>query len=102
MSKVMDTAMYTEGTYTQDLTKQLSQSMIRNQMFFNQSATFEYEGAQDLKVGQVVDVNKFNARSGDKEEKISGKYIIGKIYRQFVSERDMMSTRVTLYRDNLA
>ena len=66
------------------------------------AATFEYEGAQDLKVGQVVDVNKFNASSGDKEEKISGKYIIGKIYRQFVSERDMMSTRVTLYRDNLA
>ena len=25
MSKVLDTAMYTEGTYTQDLTKQLSE-----------------------------------------------------------------------------
>ena len=28
MSKGMDTAMYTEGTYTQDLTRQLSQSMV--------------------------------------------------------------------------
>ena len=101
MSKILDTAMYTEGTYTQDLTKQLSQSMIRNQLFFNQSATFEYEGMQDLKVGQVVRVNKYNARSGKLEPVISGKYIVGKIYRQFLSERDMMSTRVTLFRDNL-
>ena len=101
MSKILDTAMYTEGTYTQDLTKQLSQSMIRNQLFFNQSATFEYEGMQDLKIGEVVQVNKYNARTGKKEPVISGKYIVGKIYRQFLSERDMMSTRVTLYRDNL-
>ena len=101
MLKVLDTAMYTEGTYTQDLTKQLSQSMIRNQLFFNQSATFEYEGMQDLKIGEVVQVNKYNARTGKKEPVISGKYIVGKIYRQFLSERDMMSTRVTLYRDNL-
>ena len=101
MSKVLDTAMYTEGTYTQDLTKQVSQSLIRNQLFFNQSATFEYEGMQDLKIGEVVQVNKYNARTGKKEPVISGKYIVGKIYRQFLSERDMMSTRVTLYRDNL-
>ena len=101
MSKILDTAMYTEGTYTQDLTKQLSQSMIRNQLFFNQSATFEYEGMQDLKVGQVVRVNKYNARSGKLEPVISGKYIVGKIYRQFLTETDMMSTRVTLFRDSI-
>ena len=101
MSKVLDTAMYTEGTYTQDLTKQLSQSMIRNQLFFNQSATFEYEGMQDLKIGEVVQVNKYNARTGKKEPVISGKYIVGKIYRQFLTERDMMSTRVTLFRDSI-
>ena len=101
MSKILDTAMYTEGTYTQDLTKQLSQSMIRNQLFFNQSATFEYEGMQDLQVGEVVRVNKYNARTGEKEPKLSGKYIVGKIYRQFLTERDMMSTRVTLFRDSI-
>tara|TARA_Y200000002_G_scaffold121703_1_gene99886 strand:- start:845 stop:2095 length:1251 start_codon:yes stop_codon:yes gene_type:complete len=101
MSKVMDTAMYTEGTYTQDLTRQLSQSMIRNQMFFNQSATFEYEGKMDLFVGDVVYVNKYDARSGEIDPNASGRYIIGKIYRQFLTERDAMSTRVTLYKDSI-
>ena len=101
MSKVLDTAMYTEGTYTQDLTRQLSQSMIRNQFFFNQSASFEYEGKQDLYIGQVVRVNKYSARSGELDAEASGRYIVGKIYRQFLTERDAMSTRVTLYRDSL-
>jgi len=101
MSKVMDSAMYTEGTYTQDLTRQLSQSMVRNQFFFNQSATFEYEGKQDLYIGQVVLVNKNDSRSGELDLEISGRYIVGKIYRSFLTERDAMSTRVTLYRDSL-
>lgn len=101
MSKVMDSAMYTEGTYTQDLTRQLSQSMVRNQFFFNQSATFEYEGKQDLYIGQVVLVNKNDSRSGELDLEVSGRYIVGKIYRQFLTERDAMSTRVTLYRDSL-
>ena len=101
MSKVLDTAMYTEGTYTQDLTRQLSQSIIRNQFFFNQSASFEYEGKQDLYIGQVVRVNKYSARSGELDAEASGRYIVGKIYRQFLTERDAMSTRVTLYRDSL-
>lgn len=101
MSSVIDLAMYTEGTYTQDLTKQLSQSMLRNQFFFNQSATFEYEGPNDLRIGDVVEVQTFKGKSLDKDERQSGKYIVGKIYRQFVTDRDMMSTRVTLYRDSL-
>lgn len=101
MSKVMDSAMYTEGTYTQDLTRQLSQSMVRNQFFFNQSATFEYEGKQDLYIGQVVLVNKNDSRSGELDLEVSGRYIVGKIYRSFLTERDAMSTRVTLYRDSL-
>jgi hypothetical protein len=101
MAKVLDTAMYTEGTYTQDLTKQLSQAMIRNQFFFNQSATFEYEGTINLQVGQVVEVQSYAGKSLEKDAAQSGKYIVGKIYRQFVTERDMMSTRVTIYRDSL-
>ena len=102
MSKVMDTAMYTEGTYTQDLTRQLSQSMIRNQFFFNQAGTFDYEGSQDLYIGQVVEINKMDARSGDADPEVSGRYIVGKIYRQFLTERDTMTTRVTVYRDSIA
>ena len=101
MSKVMDTAMYTEGTYTQDLTRQLSQSMIRNQLFFSQSATFQYEGKMDLYIGDVVMVTKYDARSGEINVEDSGRYIIGKIYRQFLTERDTMSTQVTLYRDSV-
>ena len=101
MAKVLDTAMYTEGTYTQDLTKQLSQAMIRNQFFFNQSATFEYEGTINLEIGQVVEVVSYAGKALEKDAAQSGKYIVGKIYRQFVTERDMMSTRVTIYRDSL-
>ena len=101
MSKVMDTAMYTEGTYTQDLTRQLSQSMIRNQLFFSQSATFQYEGKLDLYIGDVVMVTKYDAKSGEINVEDSGRYIIGKIYRQFLTERDTMSTQVTLYRDSV-
>ena len=101
MSKVLDTAMYTEGTYTQDLTKQLSQSMIRNQFFFNQSAVFEYEGDQTLRTGEVVEVNTWRGKQLEPDTKQSGRYIVGKIYRQYLTERDMMSTRVTLYRDSL-
>ena len=101
MSKVMDSAMYTEGTYTKDLTQQLSQSMIRNQFFFNQAGTFDYEGNQDLYIGQVVEINKMDPRSGDPDPEISGRYIVGKIYRQFLTERDTMTTRVTVYRDSI-
>ena len=101
MSKVMDTAMYTEGTYTPDLTRQLSQSMIRNQLFFSQSATFQYEGKMDLYIGDVVMVTKYDAKSGEINVEDSGRYIIGKIYRQFLTERDTMSTQVTLYRDSV-
>ena len=101
MSKVMDTDMYTEGTYTQDLTRQLSQSMIRNQLFFSQSATFQYEGKMDLYIGDVVMVTKYDAKSGEINVEDSGRYIIGKIYRQFLTERDTMSTQVTLYRDSV-
>lgn len=101
MSSVIDLAMYTEGTYTEDLTKQLSQSMLRNQFFFNQSCTFEYEGTNDLRIGDVVEVQTFKGKELEKDESQSGKYIVGKIYRQFLTDRDMMSTRVTLYRDSL-
>jgi hypothetical protein len=102
MTKVIDTAMYTEGTYTQDLTRQLSQSMIRNQFFFNQSAVFEYVAERmDLHLGEVVDVIKNDPRTGEVDTQVSGRYIVGKIYRQFLTENDQMSTRVTLFRDSM-
>jgi hypothetical protein len=75
--------------------------MIRNQFFFNQSASFDYKGKQDLYIGSVVRINKYNARSGELDAEASGRYIVGKIYRQFLTETDTMTTRVTLYRDSL-
>ena len=75
--------------------------MIRNQFFFNQSAVFEYEGDQTLRTGEVVEVNTWRGKQLEPDTKQSGRYIVGKIYRQYLTERDMMSTRVTLYRDSL-
>ena len=75
--------------------------MIRNQLFFSQSATFQYEGKMDLYIGDVVMVTKYDAKSGEINVEDSGRYIIGKIYRQFLTERDTMSTQVTLYRDSV-
>ena len=48
MSKILDTAMYTEGTYTEDSDKTTITVYDKNQLFFNQSATFEYEGAYQI------------------------------------------------------
>ena len=101
MSRVIDTAMYTEGKYTQDLTRQLSQSMIRNQFFFNQSGTFEYYGEQDLMCGDIVDITTLKGKSRDKDTVQSGRYIVGKIYRHFTGEDEQMVTRVTVYRDSM-
>tara|TARA_B000000557_G_scaffold258702_1_gene253520 strand:- start:150 stop:1424 length:1275 start_codon:yes stop_codon:yes gene_type:complete len=102
MTKVIDSAMYTEGKYTQDLTRQLSQSMIRNQFFFNQSAVFEYAAEHmSLRLAEVVDVIKNDPRSGEVDTQVSGRYIVGKIYRQFLTENDSMTTRVTLFRDSM-
>ncbi len=100
MSKVIDTAMYTEGKYTQDLTQQLSQSMIRNQFFFNQSASFTYKGEQDLKCGDVVEVETYAGKELTKDITQSGRYIVGKIYRSYSTNSEKLLTRVTIYRDS--
>ena len=101
MSRVIDTAMYTEGKYTQDLTRQLSQSMIRNQFFFNQAGTFEYYGDQDLMCGDIVDITTLKGKNKDIDTVQSGRYIVGKIYRQFTADSEQMVTRVTVYRDSM-
>lgn len=101
MSKVLNTANFTEGTYTQDLTKQLSQSHLRRQFFFNSVAEVEYFGDMNLIVGQIVEIVTRKGKDRSKDTKQSGKYIIGKIHRQFISANDQMRTKVTLYRDSL-
>ena len=39
MSKVSDSALFTEGTYTQGFTKQLSQSSLREKLFYSKKAS---------------------------------------------------------------
>ena len=55
----------------------------------------------DLRLGEVVDVIKNDPRTGEVDTQVSGRYIVGKIYRQFLTENDSMSTRVTLFRDSM-
>ena len=35
MSKITDTALFTEGTYTKGMTKLLSQASLREKLFYN-------------------------------------------------------------------
>ena len=41
MSKVSDSALFTEGTYTQGFTKQLSQSSLREKLFYSKKVNLD-------------------------------------------------------------
>ena len=100
MSKVMDTALFTEGTYTKGMTKQLSQSSLREKLFYAKSAEVEYIGTNELPVGDVVEVLAFKGKDKQTDYENSGKYVIGRVEKQFLSQDDKMSTKLTLYTDS--
>jgi len=100
MSKVVDTALFTEGTHTQDFTKQISQSALREKLFYNKQVEVSYIGDLDLYVGDVVELFSYKGKSREKDKQNSGKYVVGKIAREFVSRTDNMKTMVTLYTDS--
>ena len=100
MSKIVDTALFTEGTHTQDVTKHISQSSLREKLFYNKEVEVEYIGDLDLYIGQVVELVSLKGRSREKDVQNSGKYVVGKITRQFRSSADNMTTKVTLYTDS--
>ena len=100
MSKVMDTALFTEGTYTKGMTKQLSQSALREKLFYAKSAEVEYIGTNELTVGDVVEVLAFKGKDKQTDYENSGKYVIGRVEKQFLSQDDKMSTKLTLYTDS--
>ena len=100
MSKVMDTALFTEGTYTKGMTKQLSQSALREKLFYAKSAEIEYIGTNELTVGDVVEVLAFKGKDRETDYDNSGKYVIGRVEKQFLSQDDKMSTRLILYTDS--
>ena len=100
MSKIVDTALFTEGTHTQDVTKHISQSSLREKLFYNKEVELEYIGDLNLYIGEVVELVSFKGKSREKDVQNSGKYVVGKITRQFRSAADKMTTKVTLYTDS--
>ena len=101
MTKVMNSKLFNAGEYTKDLTKILSQASFRNTMFFNKSVEVQYVGDFQLKVGDVVTLKNYIGRERKLDTVNSGKYIVGKIQRHYISATSSMSTKVTLYNDSL-
>ena len=100
MSKIMDTALFTEGTMTKGMTKQLSQASLREKLFYNKAAEVEYIGTNELTVGDVVEVLTFKGKDKELDYENSGRYVIGRVEKQFLSQDDMMSTKLVLYTDS--
>ncbi len=100
MSKITDTALFTEGTYTKGMTKQLSQASLREKLFYTKAAEVEYIGTNELTVGDVVEVMTFKGKDKQMDYENSGKYVIGRVEKQFLSQDDKMSTKLVLYTDS--
>ena len=101
MSKVSDSALFTEGTYTQGFTKQLSQSSLREKLFYGKKVVVEFVADYSLEIGEVVQLDVYKGTS-DREQDYahSGKYVIGRVERTFKSSEDKMTSRLTLYTDS--
>ena len=82
------------------MTKQLSQSSLREKLFYAKSAEVEYIGTNELTVGDVVEVLAFKGKDRETDYDNSGKYVIGRVEKQFLSQDDKMSTRLILYTDS--
>ena len=100
MSKIVDTALFTSGTYSKDFTKQVSQSALREKLFYNKMVEIDYIGEINLTVGDVVRLETFKGREKELDTQNSGKYVIGRVEREFTSSRDSMSTKLTLFTDS--
>ena len=100
MSKITDTALFTEGTYTKGMTKQLSQASLREKLFYTKAAEVEYIGTNELTVGDVVEVMTFKGKDKQMDYENSGKYVIDRVEKQFLSQDDKMSTKLVLYTDS--
>ena len=101
MSKISDSALFTEGTYTQGFTKQLSQSSLREKLFYSKKVVVELISDYSLEIGEVVQLDIYKGgRDREQDFANSGKYVIGKVERTFKSTQDKMTTRLTLYTDS--
>ena len=101
MSKISDSALFSEGTYTQGFTKQLSQSSLREKLFYNKKVVVEFISDYSLEIGEVVQLDVYKGTSDrEKDYSVSGKYVIGKVERTFKSSEDKMTSKLTLYTDS--
>jgi len=101
MSKLSDSALFTEGTYTQGFTKQLSQSSLREKLFYGKKVVVELVADYSLEIGEVVQLDIYRGgRDREQDFANSGKYVIGKVERTFKSSEDKMSSKITLYTDS--
>ena len=101
MSKVSDSALFTEGTYTQGFTKQLSQSSLREKLFYSKKVVVDFVADYSLEIGEVVQLDVYKGTS-DREQDyaVSGRYVIGRVERTFKSSEDKMTSRLTLFTDS--
>lgn len=100
MSKVLDTALFTEGTYTAGMTAQISQAALREKLFYNKEVEVEYVGTNEMTVGMVVELMVFKGKEQDLDIQNSGKYVVGRVQRQFLTKNNQMSTKLTLFTDS--
>ena len=100
MSKVIDTALYTEGKFTQDITKLLSQSSLREKLFYNKKVEIEFVGNILPRVGEIVELTTYRGKERSLDTANSGIYVIGRIEREFISSNDRITTKMTLFTDS--
>ena len=101
MSKISDSALFTEGTYTKGFTKQLSQSSLREKLFYAKKVVVDFVADYSLEIGEVVQLDVYKGTSDREQDySVSGKYVIGKVERTFKTSEDKMTSRLTLYTDS--
>ena len=101
MSKISDSALFTRGIYTRDFTKQLSQSSLREKLFYNKKCTVELVSDYSLEIGEVVQLDIYKGgRDREQDYANSGKWVIGRVERTYKNSEDKMTTKLTLFTDS--
>ena len=101
MSKITDSALFTRGIYSRDFTKQLSQSSLREKLFYNKKCTVELVSDYSLEIGEVVQLDIYKGGRDRKQDFAnSGRWVIGRVERTYKNSEDKMTTKLTLYTDS--
>jgi len=101
MSKVLDSTLFLEGSYTKDANRVAFQSAFRGKMLFNKKVELEYYGRMDAEIGDVVLLASYFGKTKQLNVQDSGKYLIGKVEREWRTSTGSMITKLTLYSDSL-